>query len=40
MRILLNIYKIMLFVLGFFIKTGLVMVNFLILNLVIDNFKK
>ncbi len=40
MRILLNIYKIMLFVLGFFIKTGLAMINFLTLNLVVDNLKK
>lgn len=40
MRVLLNIYKIFLFVFGFFIKAGLVFINFFILNLVIDNLKK
>lgn len=40
MRVLLCIYKILLFALGFFIKAGLVFINFFILNLVIDNFKK
>lgn len=40
MRILLNIYKILLFVLGFFIKSALFIVNLFLFNLVIDSLKK
>ena len=40
MRILLNVYKMGLFVGGFFIRSFLALINFFIFNLVIDQLKK
>lgn len=40
MRVLLCVYKILLCALVFFIKAGLAFINFFILNILIDNFKK